>query len=71
MRGNVDTRIRKLLAEEFDALVLATAGVKRCGLFDGSYMSPIETDLLLPSAGQGCWCCNAGPTMPKPWSFCG
>jgi len=53
VRGNVDTRIRKLADKEFDAVVLATAGVKRCGLFDGSYMTPIDTDQLLPAAGQG------------------
>ena len=36
MRGNVDTRLRKLFAGEFDALVLAAAGLRRLGLLTAS-----------------------------------
>jgi len=53
IRGNVDTRIRKLKAGEYDAVILAYAGLKRSGLFDATLMAPIPTDQLLPSAGQG------------------
>jgi hydroxymethylbilane synthase len=48
VRGNVDTRLRKLAAGEYDALVLAVAGLRRLGLgFDG------VLDELVPAAGQG------------------
>jgi len=53
LRGNVDTRLRKLESGECDAIVLALAGVKRLGKFDASFMFPIEFEVMLPSAGQG------------------
>lgn len=53
IRGNIDTRIQKLLRGEFDAIVLALAGLRRAGLFDKSTMTPLEIDQLLPAAGQG------------------
>ncbi|MEI8196297.1 MAG: hydroxymethylbilane synthase [Phycisphaerae bacterium] len=53
IRGNVDTRLRKLEDGEYDAVILALAGAKRSGLFDGSFMTPIDSDTLLPAAGQG------------------
>jgi hydroxymethylbilane synthase len=53
IRGNVDTRLRKLKAGEYDAVILAAAGVKRAGLFDPALMTPIDTSQLLPAAGQG------------------
>ena len=53
IRGNIDTRLRKLREGDFDAVILAMAGLLRCGLFDPATMSPIDTDDLLPAAGQG------------------
>jgi hydroxymethylbilane synthase len=53
LRGNIDTRIRKLREGQFDVIVLAMAGLKRAGLFDASYMQPIEPEKLLPAPGQG------------------
>lgn len=53
VRGNIDTRLRKLYAGQFDAIVLAMAGVKRTRLFDGSIMFPLAPDVLLPAPGQG------------------
>ena len=52
IRGNVDTRIRKLDNSEYDAIVLAAAGLERLGLRHRitSYFSPDE---MLPSVGQG------------------
>lgn len=52
LRGNVDTRIQKLQSGEYDAIVLAAAGLKRLGLTDHikSYFS-IET--FIPAIGQG------------------
>ena len=53
VRGNIDTRLRKVRASEFDAVVLAAAGLKRASLFDPQVMHPINPDDLLPAAGQG------------------
>jgi hydroxymethylbilane synthase len=53
VRGNVDTRLRHLKAGEFDAIILAEAGVRRCGLYDAAIMHPIAPDEMLPAAGQG------------------
>jgi hydroxymethylbilane synthase len=54
VRGNVDTRWRKLLdpAQGYDALVLAAAGLARLGL-DEVPRAPIPADILLPAPGQG------------------
>jgi hydroxymethylbilane synthase len=52
MRGNVETRLRKLDAGEVDATVLALAGLKRLGLADAaSVVLPVEE--FLPAVGQG------------------
>jgi hydroxymethylbilane synthase len=52
IRGNVDTRLRKLEEENFDAIVLAEAGLKRLGLARRiSHLLPF--DVLLPAVGQG------------------
>lgn len=52
IRGNVDTRLRKLDEGSFDAIVLAAAGLLRLGLKDriACYFSPRE---LMPAVGQG------------------
>ncbi len=52
MRGNVDTRIRKLREGEFDALVLASAGLGRLGLLDAT-ATALDPDEMLPAVGQG------------------
>jgi hydroxymethylbilane synthase len=52
VRGNVDTRLRKLDAGGFDALVLAAAGLKRLGLL-GRVTAAIPTADCLPAPGQG------------------
>lgn len=53
IRGNVDTRIRKLRQGEYDAVVLAMAGLKRSGLFDRTDMNEIPLEQMLPAAAQG------------------
>ena len=52
IRGNVDTRLAKLDAGDFDAILLAGAGLSRLGL-DGRVTEYFETDQMLPAAGQG------------------
>lgn len=52
LRGNVNTRLRKLDDGEFDAIILATAGLKRLG-FQQRITSYIETEESLPAIGQG------------------
>jgi hydroxymethylbilane synthase len=52
LRGNVETRLRKIDAGEMDAAVLAVAGLKRLGLISASTV-PLEVDEFLPAAGQG------------------
>jgi hydroxymethylbilane synthase len=53
IRGNIDTRLRKLRDGECDAMILALAGIKRCGLFDSAWMTAIEIDEMIPAPGQG------------------
>jgi len=52
IRGNVDTRLRKLDAGGFDALVLASAGMKRLG-FGARISAPIPPADCVPAPGQG------------------
>jgi hydroxymethylbilane synthase len=52
IRGNVDTRVRKVLEGEFDAAVLAAAGVRRLGLED-AVTEWIPSETMLPAPGQG------------------
>ena len=52
LRGNVDTRLRKLDEGQYDAIVLALAGLERLGR--ASEGVPLGADALVPAAGQGC-----------------
>lgn len=52
LRGNVNTRLAKLDAGEFDAIVLACAGLKRLGMAD-RIAATIEPEVSLPAGGQG------------------
>ena len=52
LRGNLDTRLRKLDEGEHDAIVLAAAGLKRLGLA-ARIRSVFQPDQMLPAAGQG------------------
>jgi len=54
LRGNVQTRLKKLENGEFDAIILAQAGVNRLDLHNSvKYISPISAKILIPSMGQG------------------
>ncbi|MDH1381144.1 hydroxymethylbilane synthase [Comamonas aquatica] len=52
LRGNLDTRLRKLDEGQYDAIVLAAAGLKRLGMTD-RIRSIFEPTAMLPAAGQG------------------
>lgn len=52
LRGNVPTRIQKFKNSDWDAIILARAGVERLGL-QQNISSIIKTDLVLPAVGQG------------------
>ncbi|HSK63982.1 MAG TPA: hydroxymethylbilane synthase [Pyrinomonadaceae bacterium] len=52
LRGNVDTRVRKLDEGQYDALILASAGLIRLGL-ETRISAAIKTDEMLPAVGQG------------------
>lgn len=65
VRGNVQTRLSRLDSGDYDALILSSAGLKRCGLSKriSRFFAPDE---LLPAAGQGILAvqCHAGDTFP-------
>ncbi|MCL4157424.1 UNVERIFIED_CONTAM: hypothetical protein GTU68_045889 [Idotea baltica] len=52
LRGNVNTRLKKLDDGQYDAIILASAGLKRLG-FEDRIAALLETDVSLPAIGQG------------------
>ncbi|BCS97514.1 porphobilinogen deaminase [Desulfoluna limicola] len=55
LRGNIDTRLKKVLEGNMDAIILAAAGLKRLGL--GEHITEcLDTELMLPAVGQGALC---------------
>ncbi|HCW3601928.1 TPA: hydroxymethylbilane synthase [Staphylococcus aureus] len=53
IRGNIDTRLEKLQTEDYDAIILAAAGLRRMGWSDDIVTSYLDRDTLLPAIGQG------------------
>ncbi|PLT32374.1 hydroxymethylbilane synthase [Bacillus sp. V5-8f] len=53
IRGNVDTRLEKLSNEDYDAIILAAAGLSRLGWKQEVVTQFLDTDLCLPAVGQG------------------
>ena len=54
LRGNVQTRLRKLKEGEFDAIILAMAGINRLNLKDEvKFIYPFSLDQMIPAMGQG------------------
>ncbi len=51
LRGNVDTRLRKLFEGQYDAILLAEAGLRRLGL--AVERTPLPPEVMLPAVGQG------------------
>lgn len=52
IRGNVETRLRKLDTGEYDAIILAVAGLERLGL-EGRVTQPLTPPIMFPAVGQG------------------
>lgn len=52
LRGNVNTRLRKMEEENFDGVILACAGLKRLG-FEGRIRQVLPQSICLPAVGQG------------------
>jgi hydroxymethylbilane synthase len=52
LRGNLDTRLAKLLSQELDAILLAVAGLKRLG-WDDRITQVLPREVCLPAVGQG------------------
>ena len=52
IRGNVDTRLRKLREGQYDAIVLAAAGLERLGELD-KVTAYFDIDVMIPAVGQG------------------
>jgi hydroxymethylbilane synthase len=55
LRGNLDTRLKKLHTENLDAIVLAAAGVKRLAL-EHRITEYLDSEVMLPAVGQGALC---------------
>ncbi len=53
LRGNVGTRLKKLESGEYDAILLAAAGLKRLNLLDERYCTLLDIEESLPAVGQG------------------
>ncbi|RSL32612.1 hydroxymethylbilane synthase [Salibacterium salarium] len=53
IRGNIETRLRKLREENFDAIVLASAGLSRMGWSEEIVTEYLDPDVCLPAVGQG------------------
>ncbi|MFO1443118.1 hydroxymethylbilane synthase [Bacillus sp. Bva_UNVM-123] len=53
IRGNIDTRLAKLETEEYDAILLAAAGLKRLGWAEDVITEHLDPDICLPAIGQG------------------
>jgi hydroxymethylbilane synthase len=53
LRGNVDTRLARLAAGDFDAIILAMAGLRRLGKLDAIACTELDEREFVPSGGQG------------------
>jgi hydroxymethylbilane synthase len=64
LRGNLDTRLKKLQSEPLDAIVLAAAGVRRLGLAD-RITQILDESVMLPAVGQGALCIETRDKDPR------
>jgi hydroxymethylbilane synthase len=64
LRGNIDTRLKKLETENLDAIILAAAGVKRLGL-ENRITEYLDENVMLPAVGQGALCIEIRQNDPE------
>lgn len=64
LRGNLDTRLKKLESESLDAIILAAAGLLRLG-WAQRISACLEPDQMLPAVGQGALCIETRADDPK------
>ncbi|BBO72219.1 porphobilinogen deaminase [Desulfosarcina alkanivorans] len=64
LRGNLDTRLKKLASESLDAIVLAAAGIRRLGLAD-RITQTLDESIMLPAVGQGALCIETREKDPR------
>ncbi len=64
LRGNIDTRLKKLQTQDMHAIVLAAAGILRLD-FAGHITEYIDTDVLIPAVGQGALCIETRSNDPS------
>lgn len=64
LRGNIDTRIQKLKSGEFDAIILAAAGIRRLNLIE-HLQELLPVDLFLPAIGQGILAIESQKNTPE------
>ncbi|HLR80513.1 MAG TPA: hydroxymethylbilane synthase [Bacillota bacterium] len=53
IRGNVETRLRKMREEDYDAIILAVSGLKRVGLSEELITEYLDPEVVIPAVGQG------------------
>ncbi|WP_340001860.1 hydroxymethylbilane synthase [Oceanobacillus sp. FSL K6-0127] len=53
IRGNIETRLRKLNEEDYDAIILAVSGLKRVGLSEELITEYLDPEIVVPAVGQG------------------
>ncbi|MBN6205666.1 hydroxymethylbilane synthase [Ralstonia pickettii] len=53
IRGNIETRLRKLHEEDYDAIILAVSGMKRVGMDETLISEYLEPEVCVPAVGQG------------------
>ena len=68
LRGNLDTRLRKLETEDMDAIVVAAAGVKRLN-FEDRITEYLDEEIMLPAVGQGALCIEIRENDPPVWEL--
>ncbi len=64
LRGNVDTRLARLAAGDFDAIILAVAGLRRLGKFDALECVELDAREFVPSGAQGALAIEALAARP-------
>ncbi len=69
IRGNVDTRLRKLDEGQYDAIVLAAAGLRRLGL-EHRITEVLEVDVMCPAVGQGALAVETREDGGEAWQVC-